>query len=106
MPEFDVVITSPIRHVYRSSERLKSKKHIASLFRQGKAHNMYPLRLLYLPCPTLATHQVLFAVPSKKVKLAVVRNKLKRRMREAYRLQKHLLVGGGRDHLFCWVTFT
>ena len=47
--------------------------------------------MLYLPCSTLPNHQVLFAISKKKVKRAVTRNKLKRRMREAYRLHKHLL---------------
>ena len=36
-------------------------------------------------------HQVLFSVPKKKVKHAVARNAIKRKMREAYRMHKHLL---------------
>lgn len=47
--------------------------------------------MVYLPCKALPTHQVLFAVPSKRIRSAVARNKLKRRMREAYRLSKHYL---------------
>jgi ribonuclease P protein component len=47
--------------------------------------------MVYLPLSALPTHQVLFTVSRKKVSSAVARNKLKRRMREAYRLSKHCL---------------
>ncbi|MDA9018010.1 ribonuclease P protein component, partial [bacterium] len=35
--------------------------------------------------------QAAFAVPKRNFKSAVIRNRLKRQLREAYRLQKHLL---------------
>ena len=72
-------------------ERLKSRKLIEHLFREGKAMHVPPLRVIYLPCEQLHYHQVLFAVSKKKVRRAVMRNKLKRRIREAYRLHKYLL---------------
>ncbi len=37
------------------------------------------------------THQAAFAVPKRNFKLAVTRNKIKRQLREAYRLNKHVL---------------
>ncbi|MEL6358617.1 MAG: ribonuclease P protein component [Bacteroidota bacterium] len=80
-----------IRATFKQEERLKSRKRIEELFKEGKAVNLPPLRLLYLPCDELPNHQVLFTVSKKRFKRAVTRNKLKRRMREAYRLNKHLL---------------
>ncbi|MEL7064616.1 MAG: ribonuclease P protein component [Bacteroidota bacterium] len=72
-------------------ERLKSRQLIETLFKEGKTIYLPPLRVIYLPSDLLSNHQVLFAVPKKRVKRAVTRNKLKRRMREAYRLNKYRL---------------
>ncbi|MCG8341099.1 MAG: ribonuclease P protein component [Cytophagales bacterium] len=82
-----------IRHTFSKNERLRSKKLIAQLFEQGETLDIYPLRMFYLPCrPTqIPNHQVLFAVSKKKFKSAVVRNRIKRKLREAYRCNKHLL---------------
>jgi ribonuclease P protein component len=55
--------------------------------------NLYPIRVFYYIStePSVLYHQALFGVPKKKIKSAVARNQLKRRMREAHRLNKHLL---------------
>lgn len=78
-------------------ERLKSRKEIDRLFSNGgKGLNAYPLRLVYakseaprndFPC------QAGFVVPKRRFKKAVDRNLLKRRVREAFRRNKHLLEG-------------
>ena len=48
--------------------------------------------MLYTPQSDPAAHtQVLFSVPKKNIKSAVARNKIKRRLRESYRLQKDIL---------------
>ena len=74
-------------------ERLKSKINIENLFKKGHFINLYPLRIVYLPSNSLAIdkHQVLFSIPKQKVRHAVLRNRLKRMLRETYRLHKHIL---------------
>jgi len=53
----------------------------------------YPLALYYQSYKTedIPYHKVLVSVPKKHFKKSVVRNKIKRRIREAYRQHKHLL---------------
>ncbi|MGK7391807.1 MAG: ribonuclease P protein component [Candidatus Cyclobacteriaceae bacterium M2_1C_046] len=79
-----------IRHTFTKAERLKSQKIIKELFLKGSSFYSYPIKIFYLPSPEEQT-QVMFAVPKKKIKKAVDRNRIKRRMREAYRLNKLLL---------------
>jgi len=77
------------------NERLYSKKLIKELFDKGSSFFLYPFKVMYLTLEEGAeTNQVLFSVSKRKVKSAVKRNYLKRRMKEAYRLNKSLLVDG------------
>ena len=78
------------RFTFKKEERLKSKKTIDELFAKGKSVFVYPFRVLYLPAETENTlpAQVVFSVPKRSFKQAVKRNQIKRRMREAYRLNK------------------
>ena len=74
-------------------ERLKSKKLIEQLYAEGKSIKVFPFRMVFLqvqhtsdfPC------QVGFSVPKRNFKLAVSRNRIKRLMRETYRLQKNIV---------------
>ena len=74
-------------------ERLCSKTAIDALFANGKSKTQFPIKLIYKlaefesPFPIRA----MFVVPKKKHKRANKRNIIKRRMREAYRLNKQTL---------------
>ncbi len=72
-------------------ERLKSRKLIASIFQEKQSSGAYPLRFFWQCLPpdssSLTSVQVGFSVPKKKFKSAVKRNRIKRLIREAYRLQ-------------------
>lgn len=69
---------------------LKSKKQIDLLFSQGYVFKAYPLLVKYLQKPEEAEdcHQFVFSVPKRNFKRAVDRNLLKRRIKEAYRLNQ------------------
>ncbi len=71
-------------------ERLCSQKTIEDLFTSGESFLSYPLKVVFLktgstqPFPV----QAAFTVSKRNFKRAVKRNILKRRIREAYRLNK------------------
>lgn len=75
---------------FRAFEHLKSRKTIGKIFKEGSLIKAYPLMLFYLKDDSLSLDrpQVGFSVPAKKLKRAVDRNLMKRRMREAYRLYR------------------
>lgn len=77
---------------FPQKEKLKSRKSIDRLFESGKSVSHYPLRMLWCEeiHPDNAFIKAGFSVPKKNFKRAVDRNLLKRRMREAYRLNKAL----------------
>ena len=78
---------------YSKSEKLKSKKAIDHLFSKGKSINAFPVRAIYTnkPNPENVLINAGVVVSKKNIKLAVNRNLIKRRMREAFRLNNHEL---------------
>lgn len=80
-------------HRFSKKDKLKSKKKIDLLFSKGKSINAFPIRAIYFSTKELNDMSVNtgVSVPKKKIKLAVNRNLLKRRMREAYRLNNQAL---------------
>jgi ribonuclease P protein component len=79
---------------YPKNERLKSKTIIGLLFSDGKSVSKYPLRLVYRQAEANSEEQTKIgvSVSKKYFKKAVDRNYFKRVLREAYRLNKHLLL--------------
>ncbi len=76
-------------NTFHKNERLKSRKSIETIFRTGKSMSSPPLRLFYRRVEGLeGPAQMTVAVPKRMIKRAVDRNLLKRRTREAYRLNK------------------
>lgn len=80
-------------HSYRfpKREKLVSKKDIEELFKNGSSFYLRPLLMKYKPTLSGDAHQTLFSVSKRNYKRAVDRNLIKRRMREAFRLNKHLI---------------
>ena len=75
---------------YGKKDKLKSKKLIEQLFAEGKAVTVFPLRLVYLKTvfDDNSTLKTGVSVSKKLHKTAVARNRIKRLLREAYRLNK------------------
>jgi len=82
------------RCTFDKTERIFLKKEIDGLFKQGDSFISYPLRIIYLNQKPLsgATVSVLISVPKKNIKRAVNRNRIKRLIREAYRLNKSNII--------------
>lgn len=82
------------QYSFPKSEKLTSVKLFDKLFESGNAINKFPFKLLWIKIiPEKKTPvKVAFAVSSRKIKSAVKRNRMKRLMRESYRLNKQQLI--------------
>jgi ribonuclease P protein component len=76
---------------FKKEERLCSKKQFDKLFAEGTSFLVYPLKIVFAETEIDGKFPVkaAFSVSKRLFKRAVKRNLLKRRMREAYRLNKH-----------------
>jgi len=82
------------RFTLKKPERISFQREIDRLFSHGSAFISYPLRIVYLEQKPFsgAPVSVLISVSKKKFKHAVERNRMKRLIREAYRLNKAPLI--------------
>jgi ribonuclease P protein component len=77
-------------YTFKKEERLCNKKLIESLYHNGSSFLCYPFKASWLQVDDTMPYpaQVLITVSKKRYKHAVDRNLVKRRIREAYRLNK------------------
>lgn len=80
-----------LKNSFGKEEKLCSDKDIDLLYKTGHSFLCHPIVIYHLPQSHLSISKVLVSVSKKKFKRAVDRNLLKRRMREAYRLNKSIL---------------
>lgn len=88
---------------YPSIEKLKSKKLLDELFSSGKKLNDFPIKLVYkkLSFDDDCLIKTGVSVPKRNFKKAVDRNRIKRLLREAYRLNKHIIHEQLEDKYVC-----
>ena len=97
----------PPIYTYQKKDKLKSRKQTQHLFSKGQSMNAFPIKLIYtietfetlsvlLPSPPFNLMEIKnkgqlqagVGAPSRTFRKAVVRNKVKRLLREGYRLEK------------------
>ncbi len=93
-------MNAPIRNTFSKQERLCSKKVLHAVFSSRRLIHAKPLRAHYVftPLTEPVVLQVAFSVPKRNVKKAHNRNTVKRRMREAWRINKHELTDALKIH--------
>ncbi len=80
------------RATFRKHERLTGRLRIEEVVKTGRSVFEPPFKLVgkLMELPTTAPVQVAFAIPKRYMKMAVQRNRMRRLLREAYRLNKHI----------------
>ncbi len=99
------------------SKKLLGKVRVQRVFSEGKSVVAYPIRVCYCEQMEREENQVdgqpvkvLFSVSKRLFKRAVGRNRLKRLMREAYRMNQHTLLhqcelqGNALDVVFMYIS--
>lgn len=82
------------RYTLSKSERLKREKEIEALFQNGKALSVFPIRLIWLLVPRKDAPMALqagFSAAKRRFKRATDRNRIKRLLREQWRINRHTL---------------
>lgn len=80
-----------MKNTFPKSEKLCGDQSVDHLYKTGKRFVVWPIRVTYLPIAD-GPSQVLIWAPKALFKHAVDRNRLRRQMREAYRLNKQVLI--------------
>lgn len=80
-----------MERTFSKREKLTNKAVFEQLRSEGKGYKSFPFSLRVVACdvPEGVVRQVAVVVPKSRIKSAVLRNRIKRQMRELYRLHKH-----------------
>lgn len=81
-----------MKFTFKKKDRLKSQKLIEKLFLEGKSVTSFPLKLIYLKTEVAGDHTIKagVSVSKRNFKKAVDRNRIKRLLRECYRLNRDI----------------
>lgn len=79
------------RFTFGKSERLKGKIRIDQLFKEGKSFVAFPFFVIYRTTEETRNNQILISVSKRRFKNATDRNLIRRKIREAYRLNKNMI---------------
>jgi ribonuclease P protein component len=83
---------STVRYTFKKNERITSKITITEIIKKGKVLKAFPFYVRFLPKEDINVPvKILIAVGKKRFKNASDRNRIKRLIRESYRLNKHKL---------------
>ena len=94
-----------LKNTLSKEERLHSKNDINKLLADGKFGSAATVKYCFRTANGLTYSRILVSVPKRLFKRAVKRNLLKRRIRESYRMQKHMLgAEHGTDIMFIYNT--
>jgi len=82
-----------VRYTFPKSQRLTGKKEIDTVYKEGQTLKKFPFVVKYVRNVEMEDESLkaLFAVPKRRISKATSRNKVRRKLKEAYRLHKHSL---------------
>lgn len=87
-----IAFFTTMRNTFTRAERLSGTTTVEELVRTGESFRRFPFRVIYREVAEQEMPvRILFAVPKRTFKRAVMRNRIRRQLREAFRLNKHKL---------------